>query len=1039
MLRFLVLLFIGMSLSPQAFAQPIDTHLDLPQGRVRYQEAHPREVRLQNVTVNGRTHTVKAYGTMYISFMASMIATELAYCNHHLVPFIANNEETPNCRDELLQMLLDPGMNLGIIAMTFTSLEFYRRGDRVLKRFLNQLLTERNANGTFATGRTRKALRLSQTLSRTLLQHLSMGAGMMVQTSIASSWNAPKMRECFATIKNGVKQSLSRNSINTNEELQQAENAEDIVSKAVDEQMQSSPCAEAKEHYFDAERGTLSELAVTIMSLGASTLISGTMVTGLRFIGIAMLGMSPVGMGVTGGLIVANFSIEMIDRILEPYIRAFYHAWNSRRLMKNAFANLVEPLDLYSGDQKLIRQQEYEVCTRGGPQFTCYETETRSRTHFPLLDALDDYKYALDYRREAKLNRFIENHGRWESKVSTMLSVFSQFQDLMRKLYEIREQVAHPENLDTYYNFYQPITYVEDLDFSSELDLPEGGSQFNAQQLSAIYEILNEFRSQISLNYYDQNRMLRLLFEELHVRLHQNDSEKIFLTLWRLKNMVADLKARTGIMSTHIQTGVDFSRSDFERIESVITNLFTSFTPQTLQAFLLFESAQLPVLEEIYPEEQTPDPNSPGVQNQLRRGVMMTSEPIKSLLEMNKDDNVPFYENQRHFLREKVSPPFLPDNSEGGVKYGIEAKTVPSRIVTHLLCGDFNDTRFYYNDGRNDTLSFPNILAEPGKMNCDYKNEHYGIWDQTQIPEDVYMINPLNQEIRKFLSDESNHRIYSFDGREHLGLLSVLIDPRVELRWANFQEFSTYWNQTMGPTLLRYLLRVRQEYYVSLDDYFNISTQCDHIENSLLRSNCQLWRSEVDITTPISENEVDQRAQAFRTSRESDEAYYSMVGVAESFAEEARTYAYISRRIFGQEDELTAFLNAYIPAIHEMVHFLDISRRDLQFDISELSDTEVNARLSNDPAIEVIGQENFENFISSYQNIYAHLMEAKNQWPAVSGENPSEEQLETLSELDSQNRIKGELITNLEQSLQFTVETLLEKYIGGDRIIYLEN
>ena len=52
--------------------------------------------------------------------------------------------------------------------------------------------------------------------------------------------------------------------------------------------------------------------------------------------------------------------------------------------------------------------------------------------------------------------------------------------------------------------------------------------------------------------------MLRLLFEELHVRLHQNDSEKIFLTLWRLKNMVADLKARTGIMSTHIQTGVDF-------------------------------------------------------------------------------------------------------------------------------------------------------------------------------------------------------------------------------------------------------------------------------------------------------------------------------------------------------------------------------------------------------------------------------------------------------------------------------------------------
>ncbi len=999
----------------------IDTTIEVDGRQIRYQEDHPREVRLQRVEINGRTHTVRAYGTMYVSFLASMIATELAYCFATQLPTIHANAETPNCLDETQQMVLDPGMNLGIIAMTFTSLEFYRQGDKVLKRFLNRLLSRTNSNGTFATARTRKVLRIS----RTMLQHLGMGAGMIVQTSLASSWNAPKMRECFAEIKNGIRNSMSRENVNSTEELLEHPEAESIVSGAVDEQMNSHPCVEAKQYFFDSERGTTSEIAVTVMSLSVSSVISGLAVNMIRFVGLAVLGTNPVGLGMTGSLIIANAMIEMTDRILEPYMRAIYHAWNSRRLLKNAFADIVTPLDSYQEDNKLIRNYVEEICSIGGPQFTCYETRTRERFGFPLFSALKDYKYAIDYRREAKLNRFIENHGRWEAKVSSLLTVVSQFQGLMRKVFEVRETLSQPiANLDTNYNFYHPITLVERFDDSTPLDIPQGTSQFSTEQLRTIYQLLNDFRSQITLNYYDQNRMLRLLFEDFHLSLHERDQRKTFLTLWRLKNMVADMKVRSQIMSNSIQTGVDFSTSDFERIETTLTNLITSFTPETLHAFLILESGQLSLFDEIHSGDDQMDPQSMDSQAQLRRGVMMSSDPMLALLEVNKDDNLAFYENQDSILR-------------NGLKYGIQANTVPSRILTQVLCGDFNETRYFHNEGKTDTLVLLNVLNDPGKINCNYRNSNYGIWDDSQRPDEITLFNPLNSEIRTFLTDEANHKFYSYDNQEYLGLLSILVDPNIPLKWQNFSEFNAYWQNEMSVGLLRYLLEVRQEYFKSLESYFHITTRCDNYDNRLLRSNCEIWRSRVNIAEPITDGEVDLRAESFRLLRGSDESYYSMVGVVESFAEEARTYAYISEKTFGDDSPLTQFLKEYIPQVNTMMNYLNISQRDFNFDLSEMSNDDVENLIRTDPAIEAIGNESFENFIRSYQNINGIISNAKNQWPSQNPGDMDEEQIAQLTEEQAHAIIAGEMILNLEQSLQYTVETLLEKYIGGDKITYL--
>ena len=142
----ITLIFLLFISSLNSYAQDpigprITTDLVLGGKNTRIIDEAPYSTRQERVQdVRGRSHTVRAYGSMWITFMASMIATELIFCSNQMLPWIANNEETPNCRDELATMLQDPGMSLGVLAMTFTSIELNRRGDTYLKKFSRQLL-----------------------------------------------------------------------------------------------------------------------------------------------------------------------------------------------------------------------------------------------------------------------------------------------------------------------------------------------------------------------------------------------------------------------------------------------------------------------------------------------------------------------------------------------------------------------------------------------------------------------------------------------------------------------------------------------------------------------------------------------------------------------------------------------------------------------------------------------------------------------------------------------------------------------------------
>lgn len=960
---------------------------------------------------NQGKHSVRAYGSMWITFMASMIATELAYCNNYLVPVIANNDETPTCRSELQAMLFDPGMNLGVLAMTATSIEVYKRGNRQLIRIMRKL-----TRGT-------RALKLS----RVMLSHLSMGAGMIVQTSVASSWNAPQMRKCMAGIYSNVKSALATHNIT--DLHADEEKTREVVSQATQEAHEESDCVKARKEFFNAETGTLSEINITVLSLGISSAISGALVTGIRFAGMALLGWNPAGLGMMAGMLLAEPIIEMTDRILEPIIRAFYHSQRSKYLLSASFLELVGSLEAYKKDNKFMTYHSYQRCKRfdlsHGPlayqeQDSCLEEETVEEYGFALRDALDSYKKNIDYRKRARLNRFIETHNRWKQKLSNIFTSLKAFQDLMAAVYDLRteRQSQNISEYTTYYNFLSPLTYVEkpeDISVATVPDLLVSRRSLNQDQIHKVYsEIFKPLIEKVkSPGVRNRNENIKRVLLELDAAFKDDwNLIKIRAGLWRLKSLFSSHATNSNYGFGRLNDGLYghvFSEEELLEIQTKLTNAISSFDTYKSRAFLKLEGVGMPLLA----GDQDQMASAEDETTASRKGGMIidASPPESALLLMNKDDSIPFRSNEVAFWTNRVNE-------------GLQAGKLASKVITHLLCGESpHGLDFFWKDGNESRLALPNILKNPELLNCNYKDRitNYHLPDQ-----DFFYISSTD-ETRILQPDEAMARVFTYAEKEHIGLLEILIDPRTELIWPTFEDFDRAWKEELRPKFFRFLLTARQEYFESIQDYFQLFYRPEN-ETNVAAKRGLLSREELTYRTANN--------YWFLVSNSRD--YYSKVYTGDAYVDEFKTYAYLVRELQGEGHQNTSEIERWVTEVFDLVHYLDTKTRDLSRDYSSLSQQESEEKIYTHPLEDSLGAENIEGYIQIHKQL---KQEISSRFESLTSENPID--FESIADSEITPEVAKLLLLykvykNANESLDELYNTILKEYIGGASITYID-
>jgi hypothetical protein len=955
-------------------------------------------------------HTVRAYGTMWVSFMASMIATELAYCRLADTRNILRaeiNDETSNCYDEMLTMVLDPGMNLGVIAMTATSISLNKHGNKALNRFF------RNLTGPYG--------RAALNFSRTMLTHLSMGAGMINQTSIASSWNEPRMRKCFQKMVFGSKEALKSRGIMSAKEAHESDEGREIVANATDKALEEPICVQAWNQFKNNKDGTMSEIYITVMSLGISSVTAGVVMSAvlptIRYVGMAMLGWNFGALGMIGGMVVANQAVEMADRVWEPIIRDYYHSRRSKRQNSFAFIDLVEAIDASQSSGSLVEAYDHKIrcisrLNGAKHRGACREFETERRYRVPVVEAIDKFKEMNQYRREGSLNRFTESRGRWTEKVSNVQTVAGTFQQVMKLIYKIRDDLKNEENINKFsYNELSLVMNIKDsLDIPkfAEMENLEQSSGFTKGQIKQIYQSVLDPLYQIVKNDTSsalayRNNELRKLLLSIDQSFKQNDIQRVQIGLWLLKGLFSSdfVFKRHGafIALTDDYVGHRFSKKEIELYNKKITNSITSFNSRVAYAAVEFDKAGIPLYTKLNLASE--DSQTDEASQTSRRGVIQTqSLPAESLLKMNKDDGLPFKVNELLLFSDKKNE-------------GIDSENLSAKILTHLFCGESpKGLEFFWRDGWASRVTLPNILKDMRKMNC-HTSHH------KNIPYTDFLYNPRNGEVEVYQGDEALHRIYEYDGKPHIGLLSVAIDPEVEFIWPNYEAFQKHWNNVLRDRFEIFLLKSRKEYYETISDYLVMFSDDDDFVKTL--------------NFPISEQEISQRRELNWLAKDG-RSYYAKIYSADTYVDEVRTYAYLASRVFGEMSQVSGELTSLIPRYNALIRYLNFENRDFNFEVDSLSEAEIKERITNLPFPEVLGVENVEAFSAEFNALKA-IMRSKLELAQVT-ELPGQTELENYDKNRIKSHILYKIYKNLDDSLNTLEKVTLKEYIGGASITF---
>lgn len=555
-----------------------------------------KKVTKQRVRKGAKVHTVKAYGSMYMTFLVSMIATEIWYCNKTGFGVVANFEEVPTCRDELFQMMKDPSMHAGILAMTYTSLAYTKFADRKTKNILIKLLKYK----------ARKPYKILQTFN----QHIGMGLGLSVQTIVNSVYNSPGLPQCFAEIK---KQILSSN-------------GEDGATESA---METEVCQNAWEGFVSSENGTVSEIRIVLLSLSVSVAITAPAVMSLRFIGLVFENSGIrfltrlANPTVAGGLIISNFAIEFVDRWLEKYIRRFYHQTRSKNLVHEDFNDLISETKRIKESGVLLQPEILSVgCPHGRPACT-YKKNTGNKI-FPLINSMKDYNYNIAYRRRAYLNTFIDSQSRWKQKLTGIVEVTTLYKEFMKIIYDIRQKRELNQYLVNEYSF-NPMANFAMLPVESSLFANSNyvslQDQFSDLQLEALLNVINDFiKQKESLNAHSHGIKLAEL-------ILKNIEDKNF------NHLRAHIQLFKSYLDRfHSEMNLNYNQKPiFDKLKAFF-NSFTSFEPYSVEALHRFETKQLTLVEGLDEEVEEGAQGSTPSGGAGRRGIQLTSEEVDALL-----------------------------------------------------------------------------------------------------------------------------------------------------------------------------------------------------------------------------------------------------------------------------------------------------------------------------------------------------------------------------------------------------------------------
>lgn len=1000
---------------------------------------------------NRGRHTFKRYGTGIVSYYASLLTTEAAYCNNYYFPAIANNDETPTCRTEISAMLLDPGMFMGVLAMNATAIEIYKRANRPLSKFLITLSRRFGGSG-----------RSAQALSQTMISHLSMGAGIVMQTSVAASWNAPQMKKCTADIWSRIKTRMTASGIEDVNALYKASEGEKLVSDSIDDAHteEGSPCSEALKHFMNTEDGTLSEVRVAALTMGATIAISTTVVSSIRFAGMALFGLNPVSFAFANGIMITHFLLENVETWLERVVRAWDNSRRSKKFLGSSFIDLMEAVDnVGSGENNVNKYVGHYLSTEctnyispTGPgasnkprAYGCQQYSRIDNYGFGVKEALTDYKYNLEYRKRGASNRFIETQTRWKEKVADVYTAVTTFQKTMKLMFQIREQnkTFVEEDSELFYNSFSLLTRVDapiNIPTAEIPNLRGGGRAFSTEQLNAIYsDVIRPLMEKCKeASYLNRNANLQKVLMALHNAFHDNyNLNDIRINLWRLKALFDDQFIAKyhglAVSLTDDYNGHRFTEEEVLKVRTALTNMVTTLTPKTAAAHLQFEAEGIQLLESIVDEEEGGEDEGSQSSNGTRaaRKGLPAAEVSSSatLLKMNKDDDFPFLINETSFWTDRENE-------------GFDSNKLSSKILSHLVCGEApNGIEFFWVSGKSDRMVLPNALKDPERVNCDYRSELMPRFGDVIIPSEDFIYVPENNTVKRYQTEEVIHRIFTYNGKETIGLFDIMTNPQVLLKWKNFEAFDADWKTNMQPKFLEYALKVRKEYYESVDSYLDLFADdktCHTREGS---QECGSFAGD-NLKNLISEDEIQNRT----SSRMSSRSFYSNIYTGDTIVEEFRTYAYVLGKLFPQNRLFNAAhfysiqLKQLVPKVYETVKLLDTQNRDFQFDVETLSKADIQAKIQTLPFPEILGEESLVGFSEGFAEIKAAITGSLATLEAGAAfEDAAGDALEGLTNEQAEMYTVYKIYKNLDDSLNGLDNVILREYIGGSSITYMDN
>ena len=164
------------------------------------------------------------------------------------------------------------------------------------------------------------------------------------------------------------------------------------------------------------------------------------------------------------------------------------------------------------------------------------------------------------------------------------------------------------------------------------------------------------------------------------------------------------------------------------------------------------------------------------------------------------------------------------------------------------------------------------------------------------------------------------------------------------------------------------------------------------------------------------------------------------MGLAESFVDELRTYAYVIEKVSGPNDPDKTKLLAMMPLMDKLLNSLDISQRDFNFSPESLKFLDRIKMMSEPGIYQVLGQECVNNFVANFEAIQPAIQQRIGELEALGfsledlNTNP-----EKLRNFTASDVVKLQIYSNLDKSMHYLLKNLLEDYLGGNNIIYIKN